>query len=277
MKVTTFMTEYLQSLGLVTGQEGNGSKGDQTQPPQRMRKKRAMVVFGGEEPNVWETPLHEKIKGTTTNAATNDETTTKTTEESSVIDLSKSDQVPTEDFAEKLSFMQSDFTSQLTEQSEERKKTMEAQEAKLKKVKTEMESSLGEFRNYVTGVFTKQDKAMTALKSECKATNDELKKQTEFFGGELTEIKETMATMLNMMIPKAVTPEKPQAVSPLAGYYADSFTGKSIHSRAMEIREAEAAVQQTLAAEKRAMAALQQNNGTTNGLAKTLVGGSRNQ
>ena len=165
-----------------------------------------MVVFGGGETSVWETPLHEKIKGKTTNAATKDETTTKTTKET-VIDLSSNKSVPTEDFAEKLSFMQSDFTSQLTEQSEERKKTMEAQEEKLKRVKTELESSLGEFRTYVTDVFTKQYKAMAALKSECKATNDELKKQTEFFGGELTEIKDTMASMLNMMLPKAATPE----------------------------------------------------------------------
>ena len=98
------------------------------------------------------------------------------------------------------------------------------------------------------------------MKSECKATNNELKKQTEFFGGELTEIKDTMASMLNMMLPKTVTPEKPKGVSPLAGYYADVFTEKSIQNRAMEIREAEAAAQQTLEAEKQAMAVLQHNN-----------------
>ena len=131
VKVTTFMTKYLQSLGLVTGQEGKGGTGEQMQHPQRMRKKRAMVVFGGKETNVWETPLHDKIKGKLKNAATNDETTTKTTKETSVIDLSHSEPmvpVPTEDFAEKLYIMQSDFTSQSAEQSEEQKKTMESQE-----------------------------------------------------------------------------------------------------------------------------------------------------
>ena len=140
-----------------------------------------------------------------------------------------------------------------------------------------MESSLGEFRTYVTSVFTKQDQAMAALKSECKATNDELKKQTESFDRELTEIKDTMASMLNMMLPKAVTPENSKAMSPLAGYYVDTFTGKSIQNRAMEMREAEVAAQKTLEAEKQALAVLQHNNGSINGLAKTLVGGSRNQ
>ena len=87
-----------------------------------------MVVFGGGETSVWETPLHDKIKGKTTNAATNDETTTKTTKKTSVINLSNNESVPTEDFAEKLYIMQSDFTSQSAEQSEEQKKTMESQE-----------------------------------------------------------------------------------------------------------------------------------------------------
>ena len=45
-----------------------------------------------------------------------------------------------EDFAEKLSFKQEDFSSQMTESTEARKKEVAAQEEKMKKIQEVMES-----------------------------------------------------------------------------------------------------------------------------------------
>ena len=50
--------------------------------------------------------------------------------------------VPVEDFAEKQSFVQKDFASQLTQSTEDRKKEVAEQEAKTQRVKEGMDQSL---------------------------------------------------------------------------------------------------------------------------------------
>ena len=136
------MTEYIGSLGLTTGRGKAYEK--VMNPPKRPSKKRAVVVFGEGDKNVWEKPLHDKLNKERT-STTSDNATSKTASPSTLAasgggKTNSKASVLVEDFAEKLSFKQEDFSSQMTESTEARKKEVAAQEEKMKKIQEVMES-----------------------------------------------------------------------------------------------------------------------------------------
>ena len=73
---------------------------------------------------------------------------------------------------------------------------MKEQEGNMKKVRSDLDKSMSEFRSYVKTVFIKQDKSIVALHNECEATNDELKRQSAFFSGQLEEIRGRVSEIL---------------------------------------------------------------------------------
>ena len=101
-------------------------------------------------------------------------------------------------------------------------------------------------------MLTTQDKGMTALKEQCKGTNEEIKEMKSTFRQEMSELRESISSLMTVVgaslasnkynVPSQIqTGTPPGLVSPLDGYKADPFTGMSIQQRAKEIREAEAA------------------------------------
>ena len=166
----------------------------------------------------------------------------------------------TEDFADQLSFMKSDFNEELEKIAKERKEASEEHASEIKKVRGEFDKSLSEFRSYVTTVFTKQDTSMKQLQEECRNTNTEMIKWREKFSEDVIGLKEGMAAIMQAV--GAGSPQARQygvpatmaaghtapnviAGSPLAGYKSDSFTGMSPLERARQIREAQIAAQKT--------------------------------
>lgn len=222
-------------------------------------------MYGAEEVNAWAEPLHEKETTTEEKKKVNGGGTAPTAKEKETI--GNDDEAMKEDFASKLSFMQSDFKKQLEQSANDREKTKKEQEEKVNTVKTQLDKSMSEFRSYVKTIFARQDESMVALQEECKATNAELKRQSAYFSTQLEEIREeikgSVTEIVNAVraanghkVPLVMQtgelhtqPNNPTMIadSPLDPSRTGQFVGMGVQTRAQQIREAiEAERQQNL-------------------------------
>ena len=287
-RVNPFVSDYISSLGLTTESTWDAEDTGSRKPPAKPTRKRAKVIFGTGDSNAWTTPLHDVAPAPRLQAASPSTNSTLTTNYSTT--QGNDNEVTVENFAEKLSFMRSDFTKQFEESSAERKRQVEASEERVASVKTELEKSMTEFRGYVTSVFTRQDECMGEIKNEVKSIDASLKQQTACFTteiadvrGQLTEVLTAVSNLSNQFQPQVPSvmqtgqvPVTPNVPSPLS-FRTDSFLGKSPQQRAQEIRQAEAAHAQTLLAEQLGHAQQVRNQTAMyNGRTTTPTGGSGN-
>ena len=168
-------------------------------PPQtgRPKKKRALIEFGNQKNNAWNTPLfgdnqvHTEATSQTQFPSIEGASATDTTSVTATTSISE--------FSKDIAFLQADFNKAIQQENLKRQQDNEKFDKKLEVEKKEKTLAMEELRAFVKTTVRQQDEVFELLKQGQKQNDESIKQLRESFSSRSSDLQSSVDSLTNLV------------------------------------------------------------------------------
>lgn len=207
-----FIMDYISSLDIEENIHRERGGKERAPPDMRSPKRRALVVYGEDDSNAWDTPLIDKDKSPTYNPRERVDLTHDSASKVSV-DLTGEEtatSAPTEaisQLTQDLAFLRKDFNESIKISNDKRNEENTQFLEKIATVQLSTEKSVGELTTFINGTLKAQDGLFKSLKQGQDSLDERMTTVTDTVQKQMNTMNTTLVTLQNTMLRLAGVPE----------------------------------------------------------------------